>query len=113
MTPETRQQIIALVLGLIFIIGFVVLASRIGQFLANRGQTTRVASGQISPTPSPSSNIVKASPTPVHLPQSREPVTMEKRPDSIPNTGIETDLLAALGGLLGAGTFLHRLSRKA
>lgn len=62
MSPETRQQLIALALGIVFIIGFIVFAQRLGQFLRGRQQKqptvaeeiTSAPEARISPSPTPS-----------------------------------------------------------
>lgn len=116
MSPEGRQQLIALALGLVFIIGFVLLAQKIGQILYDRQTKAKVASGQISPTAPPSAirpspTPVSAVVTPIKLPPSRQPVSMEKTPDSIPNTGVETIVLVSIGSFLSGGYLLRRWSK--
>lgn len=51
MSPETRQQIIALALGIVFIVGFIVFAQRLGQFLRNRQQAERPVAEEVTVTP--------------------------------------------------------------
>lgn len=112
MSPETRQQIIALVLGLVFIVGFVLFAQRLGQFLRNRQQQAKVASGAVTPTPStPSKVLISPTPTLTVSGQNRQPVRTTGQPATIPQTGPELMLLGGLGSLLASGFMLRRASR--
>lgn len=113
MSPESRQQVIALVLGLVFIVGFVLFAQRLGQFLRDRQQKKSEVSGvatSLSPTPV----VAYPSPTPYTIAQAKpkQPLTLRQEPAKIPSTGPETILLGAFSSLLGGGYLLRRLSRK-
>lgn len=104
MAPETRQQIIALVLGIVFIVGFILFAQRLGQFLRDRQQQNKVASEKISPTPTPKVVTFTVSPTPMIYKAN------STQPKSIPSTGPETPLLLSLFGLLAGGILLRKKS---
>lgn len=110
MSPETRQQIIALALGVIFIIGFILFAQRLGQFLRTRQQADGVANETI--TPSPTAEAVTdgfiVSPTPLAV--DRQVGTLPRQPTEIPATGIGAPILASLAALFGLGVFLRRQS---
>ena len=111
MAPETRQQLIALVLGIVFIVGFILFAQRFGQFLRNRQQQGKVASEKISPAPTSSLNNESQkgilSPTPIVYRANGTMQTQNTQPRSIPSTGPETTLLVSFIGMLGAGIVLR------
>lgn len=112
MAPETRQQIIALVLGLIFIVGFVLFAQRLGQFLRDRQQKTKSAVISISPTPSVPVLPSPVSPIVIKTTDGKQPDTSRRGPTAIPSTGPEMSLFAGLSALLGGGYLLRRFSYK-
>ena len=109
MSPESRQQLIALVLGIVFIVGFVFFAQRLGTYLRSRSVGNKIASETITPTPEP---IVSVSPiaTPTPAVMVQKPIktgTMKQQPSKIPQTGMETAILPLIAGGFGAGLFLR------
>lgn len=110
MSPETRQQIIALVLGLVFILGFVLFAQRLGQFLRDRQQKTQTTATTLlsSPTRTP----VTPTPSVVVSRNDKKVLPLRREPTAIPSTGPETSLLFILTGAFGGGYWLRRFSKK-
>ncbi len=109
MNPETRQQIIALILGVIFIVGFILFAQRLGQFLRSRQQGSKVQNVQITPTPTPMQGFKVATDRSTNEPTYDKPgvISGGKSPTTVPQTGPETILLPSLVTLLGAGMYLR------
>jgi len=117
-------QIVAGILGLLFVIGLVLLGRRLGQDLRSRFfGDTRTKQQQITPTPA---HIAFITPTPkivdgtkvYTLPQNKEGVarttkggivTTQNGVTEIPKTGAETLMLSSL--LLPAGYYLRRKVR--
>lgn len=106
-------QIVAGILGLLFVIGLVLLGRRLGQdlrerFLASRG---KVQNEKISPTP-PLNKLVGLSPTPKEISQKGDILTTQTVSSTkgglqeIPRTGAESLLLTSF--LLPAGYYLRK-----
>lgn len=116
MSPETRQQLIALILGIIFIIGFILFAQRLGNFLRNRqnqDKTTNTASKMMQLSPTPVNTIDRlngsariATPTPIRI------ATAPSKPGQIPQTGLETPFIMSVGSLLGIGVILRKYTNR-
>ena len=107
-------QIVAGLLGLLFVVGLVLLGRRLGQDLRSRFfGDTRTKQQQITPTPA---DIAFITPTPdvvsgtrvYKLPQDRSQVVAQTKGgiEEIPATGAETLILSSL--LLPAGLYLRR-----
>ncbi|NCN58367.1 hypothetical protein COW99_02390 [Candidatus Roizmanbacteria bacterium CG22_combo_CG10-13_8_21_14_all_38_20] len=108
-------QVVAGILGLLFVVGLVLLGRRLGQDLRTRffGET-RTKQQQITPTPA---DIAFITPTPgveisgtrvYSLPQNKSQVVTQTKGgiQEIPKTGAETLLLSSL--LLPAGWYIRR-----
>ncbi len=109
MSPESRQQLIALVLGIVFIVGFVFFAQRLGTYLRSRSTGSKIASESVTPSPEPVVSVVPtAVPTKAVLVQkSTSPGFTKQSPSKIPQTGIESAILPLLAGGFGVGFYLR------
>lgn len=105
-------QIIAAILGILFVIGLILLGRKIGQdlrnrFLAQRGDQTK---GQITPTPSPSLNnlvVIKKDENKQKTGETLSTSTQTKGGvTEIPKTGAESLIFTTL--LIPAGYYLRK-----
>lgn len=107
MAPETRQQLIALVLGIVFIVGFILFAQRLGQFLRNRRDQSQIASSSTTVSPTPKKTDPKVSPTITpRVTTTPAVIANVRQPNVIPQTGAGMFLIPTIVGTMSTGFFL-------
>lgn len=101
MFGESGIRLASIIIGVLFIIGFVVLANRFGGSLRQKLQSTKVAQVTITPTPSPQTfgQIIG---------QTKEETYKVSNVSQIPDTGSETFIIPALFLLFGIGLKLRK-----
>ena len=108
MAPETRQQLIALVLGIVFIVGFILFLYSLGQFLRNRRDQSQIASSNTTVSPTPTKKVdpkVSPSITP-RVTTTPAVIANVRQPNVIPQTGAGIILIPTIVGAMSTGFFL-------